>query len=78
MPLCDQCKNFVYRKEPSRRRRRADPSIEIFHLTRKPVARCTECAEEFVWLPPNFDMKHRYNKTTHLICGGQIELETGH
>lgn len=37
------------------------------------IARCQKCGQDFQWLPPNFDMRHRYNRSTHDLCGGTIE-----
>lgn len=73
MPVCDGCGQFIYRGE---RQRHRHPSATPDHA-REPIARCVECGDTFHWLPPNFDMRHRYNRTTHLFCGGRIELVAG-
>jgi hypothetical protein len=36
---------------------------------------CLKCGECFTWLPENFDMRHRFNRETHQLCGGEIELQ---
>jgi hypothetical protein len=38
----------------------------------KIIATCSRCGEGFRWLPDNFDMRHRFNKETHMYCGGPI------
>jgi hypothetical protein len=42
------------------------------HISREVIAQCRVCGQDFTWLPPNFDMRHRFNSTTHEYCGGQI------
>lgn len=37
------------------------------------IARCLDCGQTFIWLPPRFDMRHRFNSTTHEYCGGKIQ-----
>lgn len=72
MPICDECRRFIYRKP--RRAKRADPAIEVWRMLRKPIAQCIKCGEEYKWLPDNFDMMHRFNRTTHEYCGGCIVM----
>jgi len=66
MPVCPNCKSFVYRTPPAKKE--VGPTPEP-----RPVAQCSACNDVFYWLPPNFDMKHRFNATTHEFCGGQVE-----
>jgi hypothetical protein len=40
----------------------------------KVIARCTKCGDDFVWLPPRFDMTHFYRVSDHKLCGGKIEM----
>lgn len=68
MPKCGHCGQFIYRKR--RRPQWSAPLPQPMAI----IARCTTCGETFNWLPPNFDMRHRYNATTHQFCGGAVEL----
>lgn len=41
-------------------------------VPREVIARCQDCGQTFTWLPPRFDMRHRFNSTTREYCGGNI------
>lgn len=41
----------------------------------KAIAMCTKCGDCFSWLPPNFDMVHRFRRETHQLCHGIIERQ---
>lgn len=43
-----------------------------FFVPQEVIARCVACDQAFTWLPPNFDMRHRFNYETHKLCGGKI------
>lgn len=47
-----------------------------YDIPKNPIARCAKCGQEFTWLPDGFDMRHRFNKKTHLLCGGKVEPVT--
>lgn len=63
MPRCGHCGTFVY-KNGNIRRPAPPPAPSI--------ARCTRCGDEFTWLPPNFDMRHRFRKGEPELCNGEI------
>jgi Leu/Phe-tRNA-protein transferase len=44
-------------------------------INRSVIAVCQKCNEQFRWLPPNFDMGHRFNRETHEFCGGPIVMQ---
>jgi hypothetical protein len=68
MPVCRECRQFIYRPLGRPRIGKYLPP----EPTPVPIARCQKCDDEFDWLPPNFDGIHRFRKTTHELCEGEI------
>jgi len=51
------------------------PRRSRYIIPLKAIAMCSKCGECFSWLPPRFDMVHRFNRETHQFCGGVIERQ---